>query len=356
MKRRELKKALHNLKRRKFSKAVDILEAVPEYYTDSFEYFLILGIAYLYIGDIGRAYKYFRDARQLNFTNSYLLLGLAVIFLRRGQVDKAISYYLEVRENDPSNKVAIKALEFIKENGDKRTVYKWVDSGKIMEFYPPLGVNPNKVCAIVFPIVACLLGAALVFYYKPYEKFIERNKRAGEVDLRAVELSVEERRENSGDVNESYDKLMQYIKEGQDNHALHMVNTLLLNEGLSANMQDRVIEKKKYLNTPSLESLLDNDGKDNISYSEVATDLLAYKDCYVYWEGKITNYKDKTPGASFDLIIGSSDLSTMIGVVHIEFNKKVLIDKDKRAKIFGKITIEKNKLVLAGEAINQGLN
>ena len=133
------------MRRRQFDKAITILQSRAEIYEDNFEYYLLFAIACLYVGDTGTASAYFQKARKIKITDTTLLLGQAALFLRRGDTDRALQYYLDVLDYEPGNKIAQNAMEFIRTKGDYSTICRWVDTGDIEQFYPPLGVNPFKV-------------------------------------------------------------------------------------------------------------------------------------------------------------------------------------------------------------------
>ena len=61
------------MRRRKFATAIKLLEARQEIYEDNFEYYVILGIACLYVGDIGSSSSYFQRARKIKLTDTRLL-------------------------------------------------------------------------------------------------------------------------------------------------------------------------------------------------------------------------------------------------------------------------------------------
>ena len=58
------------MRRRKFATAIKLLEAREETYEGNFEYYLLLGITCLYVGDIGSAVTYFQRARQIKINDS----------------------------------------------------------------------------------------------------------------------------------------------------------------------------------------------------------------------------------------------------------------------------------------------
>ena len=156
--------------RRQFSTAIKLLEDKAETYEEHFDYYVELGTACLYIGDIGAASSYFQKARRIKLTDSNLLLGQAAIFLRRGETDRGPQYYLEIQENDTQNKVADAAIEFVRQHGDYDTICRWVDTGRIEQFYPPLGVNTDRIWGIVLPLAACVLGVLVFFALFPVKK------------------------------------------------------------------------------------------------------------------------------------------------------------------------------------------
>ena len=145
---------------RDFSTAIKILESKWETYENDFEYYLMLGTACLYAGDTGSAISNFQKARQIRMTDSRLLLGQAALYLRRGDTDRALQYYIEILENDPQNTIAINAMEFIRTRGDFDTICRWVDTGRIKQFYPPLGKNPKNIIRNI--VLSSILGVALI--------------------------------------------------------------------------------------------------------------------------------------------------------------------------------------------------
>ena len=174
------------MKRRKFSKAVLLLESHEQNYENNFDFYLKLGISYLYLGDYGSASSNFQKARRIKMSDISLLLGQAVLYLRRGDTERAIQYYMEILEYDPQNKVALDAMEFIRKDGDYSTICSWVDSGKIEKFFPPVGIAPYKILKIVVPVIAACLGGIFAFSLS----FQEQPVSDGRADLSYLELTA----------------------------------------------------------------------------------------------------------------------------------------------------------------------
>ena len=177
------------MRRRKFATAIKLLETRLETYEENFEYYILLGTACLYVGDIGAASTYFQLARRIKLTDVRLLLAQAAIFLRRGDTARALQYYLEIKENEPGNKIAANAMEFIRVHGDYDTICRWVDTGRIEQFYPQLGSNPDKIAMLIIPIVTCILGCVVAFNVIPRGQQFSGPR----ADLTKLELTVDEK-------------------------------------------------------------------------------------------------------------------------------------------------------------------
>ena len=123
--------AVKLMKKGDYSSATKLLEGKREIYDGdfekSFDYYLLFALACLYAGDGGTASFYFQKARNLKITDVNVMLGQAAVFLRMADTAKAIPYYLEVLDMDPQNVIANNALNFLKQNGDSTTIFKWVE-------------------------------------------------------------------------------------------------------------------------------------------------------------------------------------------------------------------------------------
>ncbi|MBR5400943.1 MAG: hypothetical protein IK102_03935 [Treponema sp.] len=349
------------MRRRKFATAIKLLEARQEIYEDNFEYYVILGIACLYVGDIGSSSSYFQRARKIKLTDTRLLLGQAAIFLRRGDTDRALQYYMEVKEYEAGNKVALDAIEFIRTRGDYDTICRWVDTGRIEQFYPPLGVNPEKVAAIACPLACFVLGLILVIIFFPHKNYY----RGERLDLTELSLSSDEKsnaqeKDLSGQtygfilsdkqISKSYLNAMDYFQSHRDNAAQVEINRILnSNAALSIKKKAQVL--MGYLEEPTFDTLTDNP-----SYSAVQSEPSLYLDAWVSWGGKITNAVVYEDGSySCQLLVGYESGEVVEGIVTVRFASEPNITPDQPVKILGKISTQDDKIYLQGRAIYQSI-
>jgi hypothetical protein len=350
------------MRRRKFSAAIRLLEGRSEIYEENFDYYVLLATACLYVGDAGTASSYYQRAREIKLTDTTLLAGQAALFLRRGDTDRAIQYYLEILENEPRNALAKKALEFIRTKGDYGTICRWVDSGKIEQFYPPVGVNPAKVAGIVIPLAACVLSFMLVMHVGQTRRPAASGPRA---DLSRFVLSADESRNaqetdmsgsaykyilSGAEITQSYEKAQRYFQAYRDNAAQIEINRLL-----SSNAVPSIKQKARllmdYLSEPTFDTITDNP-----SYEDVVKNPELYLDCYVVWSGRISNAETQGTAYRCDLLVGYETMEKVTGIVPVLFASDPGIVNDKPVKVLGKLTTEDGKICIEGHAVYQGVN
>ena len=350
-----------DMRRRRFATAISRLEAKADIYEDNFEYYLTLGIACLYVGDIGASSSNFQLARRIKLTDTSLLLGQAAIFLRRGDTARALQYYLEIKENDPLNKTADAAMEFIRVHGNYDTICRWVDTGKIEQFYPPLGSNPDKIALVSVVGFAFVLGCALTFLLFPRGQ----QYTGPRADLTKLELSSDEKSDakekdlstqsykfvlSNKEINRRYNDALKYFQTHRDNAAQVEIN-VILNSDASVAVKKKARMLMGYFEIPDFDTI-----KDVPSYSDVAANPAVYLDCWVNWGGKISNAVTYEDGSySCDLLVGDDSLARYDGTVRVRFEKVPVVDVSRPVKILGKVTLEDGMINLAGRAIYQSV-
>ena len=349
------------MKRRRFNRAIVMLENRSDIYEGNFDYYILLAVSYLYVGDTGAAASYFQRARKIKLTDTTLLLGQAALFLRRGDTKRAIEYYMEALDNDPANKVALSALEFIKEHGDYDTICRWVDTGRIAQFYPPYGASSVKFLGILLPVAACALGALIALRFSPILPGAASAERA---DLSAFVLSVDAKKHlqqkdlSSGayryvlspqQISRSYEKAIGLFQEYRDNAAQVEINRIL-NSNASEPVKKKAQLLTNYIETPSFDTI-----KDSPSYADVKNDSLLYMNCWVSWAGRVGNVAQDASSYSCDLLVGYETMQNVEGIVPLKFSVPPQIDTGKAVRVLAKITSDGGKLSLEGHAVYQSV-
>ena len=349
------------MRRRKFSTAIKLLEAKAEIYEDSFEYYLCLGTACLYVGDVGSAVTNYALARKIKITDTRLILGQAAIYLRRGDTDRALQYYMEVKDNEPNNQIANDALEFIRARGDYDTICRWVDTGRIEQFYPPLGVNPDRVASVVVPVAALIL-LTLFIVGLPLKN---RKQEAFRKDLSELALTKDETARpqetdlstqnvkyilSSRQIKESYEKAQTYFQENRDNAAQIEVNRIL-NSNAAVSIKQKALVLMSYFETPTFDTL-----SDSPSFAQVDEDPVLYLNCWVVWGGKISDASMYDDGSyRCRLLVDYDTGEKLTGIANVRFEDNPDIETDKPVKILARIQQEDDKVYLKGRIVYQSV-
>ncbi len=350
------------MKRRRFALAIRILEGRSEIYEENFEYYLMLGTACLYAGDIGNATMYYQKARKIKLTDTRLLLGQAAIFLRRGETDRALQYYLEARENNPSDKICRNAISFIKSYGDYETICRWVDSGRITQFYPPLGANPDKI--IAFSSVAAgilVLVFAVSLFLKKADVYNGPRLDLSELELSSDEkINSQEKDLSSGtynyilsdkDITRSYENALNYFQLHRDNKAQVEINRIL-NSNASVQIKQKANVLMGYLVEPTFDSLTDNP-----SYTEFYNEKPLYLDCWVAWGGRVSDAVESESGKfTCRLLVGYEKMRNVEGIIDVVFDVNPEFAPDQPVKILGKISNDGGHYYLKGKAVFQSVH
>ncbi|MBR1722056.1 MAG: hypothetical protein IJ727_06190 [Treponema sp.] len=310
-------------------------------------------------------------------TDPTLLCCQAVLFLRRGDIDKAISYYVDVLDYEPGNKIALSAMDFIRLHGTYEEVCKIVDTGEIERFYPPLGVNPDFIRRIVLSVLAGLALAFLIVNFGNFSRLSGRLAKKDRLpvddqrsDLSSLFLSVDElenaqKKEGVGSVKykltdaaikRSYDTAMNSFKNHKENAAQIEINRLL-----NSNASDAIKEKAKmisaYFEAHTFDTLSEYD--DNIEYSQVrdAKEPEIYIGCIVAWGGYFSNVVEENGTFRCDLFVGDEERKRVDGVVGVAFQKAPVppLDSSRAVYILGKVKSENGKILLEGRSVYQPL-
>lgn len=359
-----LTKAARLCRRKQYGAAIQILEPEVVRYHDSFRYYYILSVSCLYLGDFSGAFTYFKRARDIKMRDPLVLLGLAVLYLRRGDTARAIDFYLEVQELDPNNAEARRALAFIKKHGDPENLETWIESGRLTKLYPPLPKVPPTLGDVLFPVLGVLviitLGLGIFYKLKNpgapkrsgYDlAYLEREDRAEPVQLGGSYRYVLTRQQ----VLDTYDEALKLFIDRRDEAAKVRLNRLL-ESNASESIKNKARILFSYTEVPGFDTL-----EDRYSYSDVYKEPWLYRDCYVIWRGTATNINMLERGTVFQLLVGYDTKSILEGIVAVEFDVSIPVDAGPPLEVLGKVipassSESQSGIILEGVAIHQSGN
>lgn len=366
-----LVKATRLLRRGNYNRAIKLLEPEVLRYRGNFTYYYILALTYLHTGIFNYAFDYFKRAREVKKGRECdlaVLLGLAVLYLRRGETKTAVSFYLKVQELDEHNRIARKALKVIRKYSGTESVRLWADNPRRLKtLFPPPPPEPITTSTFVIPL-ACVLGAgALTYAALIWQGFLPMpikldfsTKRDG---FSAVALELEERMKpveiggsyryilTVGQVLDTYEEARDLFNKQHDELARRNLNRIL-----ESNASEPIKTKSRllisYMDTPGFDTL-----KDRFAYTDVKKEPALYRDCHVIWRGMATNFTMEETSTSFDFLVGYDTRSVLQGIVPIRFNFSVAVNPEQPLEVLGRVvpitTDNGQDIMLEGLAIHQ---
>jgi len=360
LKKTPLEKARKAFRHRKFTEVLKLLEPFVIDYRDSFDFHYMLATSCLYLGDIGGAELYYKRARSIKMLDVNLINAQAVLFLRRGEVNKAVEYYLEAQEYDSTNKTTKKGLDFIRRNNTPEQLEEAKINNGIKKLYPPYKKSSFKMIAVSSIFFACTF---LICFYILIPRF--KNASSKRADLSDLVLTVEDRRNSletdlttenyryiltEKQISDSYAKALNSFQNYRDNIAQVEVNRIL-NSNASAAVRQKARLLMDYFEKPGFDSL-----KDNYSYTQISEDPYLYLDCWVIWAGRITNVEETALTYKCDFLAGYDKMKQIDGIVPLVFKQPISINTVQPLTILAKVGIQNGKLFLEGSSVYQPIN
>ena len=352
-----LHKAARLAKAGNYEEAIRTLESEVNRYYGSFRYYYLLGACCIHAGDFGGALTYFRLASKEKIRDPLVLLGLAALYLRRGETDRAVDFYLEVQDIDRKNKTAKKALNVIRKHAGAESFSAWLESGRLSSLFPPIPSPGFSASTLVIPaliLTAVLLigyGALVRFRLLP-NPFNPRGNRSGVAEFA---LNREERSapvEVGGSYRyiltrdqalDSYDKALAFFTEYRDEAAKINLNRIL-ESNASEGLKNRARILLTFTETPGFDNFRRSD---NASYSDIITDPALYRDVHVIWRGMATNVEINGNTTTFDFLVGYDTRKTLEGIVPVVFDRVLSLNSERPLEVLGRVS----PLSSQGEAI-----
>lgn len=349
------------LKKRKFTQVVSLLEPLVIDFRDSYRFFYILGVACLYLGDIGGAESYFKRSRSIKLNDVDLLLAQSVLFLRRGSTDRALEYCLDALSLEPNSKKAKNFLSNLKKVMNPELINQMVYDGRIKKFYPDLGINPKTVKLTIFLCVFLLIIGVFSITFIRNTASVKGDR----ADLSEFVLTIDEKSSlleqnmstsvykyilSKEQVQNTYIDAQKKFQSYNDNEAQRQIN-LLLNSNASTSIKQKARLLMNYITEPTFDTI-----KKSFSYNEVKDDPYLYLDCWVTWQGRVSNIDENEIDSTCDLLVGYEDFSKVEGIVPLVYKTGLVIDPEKPIKILGKVAIQDSKILLKVKSVYQPIS
>jgi tetratricopeptide (TPR) repeat protein len=364
-----LSKASRLIRSGKYELAQKTLQPEVTRYHGSFRYYYLLGNTCLRAGDYGGALTYFRLAHEVNSRDTLAILGLAALYLRRGETDRALDFYLEVLELKPNNRIAKKALKLIRRNAGTDKFSAWLEAGKLPSVFPPVAfpgfTAKEKLCGLAVLLALALAGYGVMAHYKYVPNlFTPRGDRQGMVAgsltreemLDPVQTGGSYHHEFAGRVQavETYEKALALFAAYRDEKARVELNRILVsNSAESLKNKARIIID--YMKPPTFDTFKRSD---NIDFVDVEKDPLLYQGVHVIWQGRATNPSINANNETvFDLMIDydpDNKPTVLRGIVSVVFDHVIPLNAGRQLEVLGRVGLDKeNRIILEGISIHQ---
>ena len=327
----------------KYDEAVKLLEPEESRYYTSFIYYYLMGICNLYLRVPGKALNYLRLAREFKLKEQSVLLGIASVFLNRGDTDKAVDMYLEILDMDEHNKTALKALKIIKKYPGPENITLWLSKNRIHTLFPPLPKKPapvkeiTGVIAVVFVILGLCAGIAA---YNNVFPFYQRNIRRIPQELELLREDLEAPMQTEGsfryvltrnEIDNLYNEARRFFTSFNDERARVNINRILESNGPEP-VKNKARLLLSFLETPGFDTL-----RDRFTFLEVNSEPILYRGCHIIWRGIATNIEVQNNHTSFDLLVGYDTRRTMEGIVRVDFDFAASVNPDRPVEILGRV-------------------
>jgi tetratricopeptide (TPR) repeat protein len=360
-----LTKACRCARSGKYEAAIRTLEPEINRYHGSFYYYYLLGSSCLRTGDFGGALTYFRLAHETKRREPLAILGLAALYLRRGETERAVDYYLDILEIDGKNHIAQKAMKVIRQQAGTDNFSNWIEAGKLPALYPPIpfpGFSAKEITMTFAALIAvCLLtfGILVRFKFIP-NPFIPHGSRQGAIVL---SLSRKERMApiqtdgsyrytlNRVEALDIYERALSQFTAYRDEAARVNLNRILESNAADG-LKNRARIIISYMEAPGFDTFK---RADNAPYEEVVKDPLLYHEVYVIWKGMAANVVTSDTGTTFDFMVGYDIRPTLKGIVPVVFNQAIPLNPERPLEVLGRIIPAgpEGPIQLEGVAIHQ---
>ncbi|RPJ09264.1 MAG: hypothetical protein EHM28_02030 [Spirochaetaceae bacterium] len=358
MARKNLGEAKQLFQKRKYQDVIRILEPQVFAFRDSFPFYYLLGLSCFFQQDKSGAYSYLHRANQLDENNINILLGLAVIHLRRRNQDEALKIWLKIKDMDPQNKTAARGLELLRRGLDDAGLDELFSTEKVRSIYPPEAFRFPLV-PVLSGAVVCAIAVLLVFFIPALismlNPLILPEIPEGRKDVESVQVpSGTAYVESAGqeritfteyEAQAVFDEAKRLFLEYRDNRGVVQCNRLI-NSNASRTLKEFARRLKSVARTPGFKDFLNF--PDNYTYEEVVDSPYLYDGCFVIWRGTVANLQIRTMEIGFQFLKGSWDNKVFDGNIPVIFHEATKLENDYYIELLGKVVTSGNSFSLEG--------
>ena len=351
----DLRKAAKMYGRRRYPPVIRLLEPQIFRFRQNYDFFYLVGMSCLHTGDLGGASTYLQRGLGLKPHDTKANLGLALVHLKRLDVQEAIRCYLEIIDYEPNNRYAKRALALLQRDSSPDQLAHLSESGRLNRLLPDRKLNWTPF--IVAVLILAVAGSAPVLLLR-YTTFFEREQTPRDSAVERMILDdIGEIVDLGGDyryilterqIERVFSDMKKHFAKFRDNLAQKDINLLLgSNAALKVKEQARTISS--YITKPDFTTM-----RDPFAYQDVVDDPFRYNRTYVVWRGKLSNLSITNERIAFDLLVGYETNETLFGVVPVVLDFAALLSQGDPVEVLGQVTLtETGDLFLQGISIHK---
>jgi tetratricopeptide (TPR) repeat protein len=356
-----LNKAALLAKKRDYDGALRILKDEEDKYYGSYKYYYLYGVICLHAGNLVEAHEFFNHARKIKQKDTSLMLGFAVLYLKRMNTVQAVEYYLNVQEVDPKNRIAKKALTIIRKYSSSEALSDWITFERLTKLFPsipaPLITAKTVINISLVLVLAIFVGFVVLTGISVLPNPFAKNQRqtaefilSGDDRKNPVEVggfySYILTREQAIRL---YDRALALFTSYRDEAAKINLNRIL-ESNASEGLKDRARLLINNMEVPGFDNFR---MEDNPSYSAVKSEPVIYRDVHVVWSGMASNVEVTDEQTTFHLLVGYDTRRTLDGIVKVVFYGPVAVNTERPLRVLGRIVLTQDDIMLEGVAIHQ---
>ncbi|MDR0320091.1 MAG: tetratricopeptide repeat protein [Treponema sp.] len=360
-----LNRAIILARKRDYDGALKTLKDEEDRYYGSFKYYYLYGVICLYSGNFLEAHENFNLARKIKISDPNIMLGFAVLYLRKMNTVQAVHYYLEVQEKEPKNRIARKALTVIRKYSSSEALSDWMaNHGNLSKLFPhipspQITLKTIIKTSLIFVASLILVSGILIGVKALPSPFKSKNQRSTAEYI----LSSSDKKEpvqNEGfyryiltrdQALTLYDRALSLFSAYRDEAAKVNINRILESNASEA-LKSRARLLLQNTEVPGFDNFKRSD---NPSITEVKDEPVIYRDVYVIWRGMATNIEVTDEHTSFQFLVGYDTRTKLEGIIPVIFDIPVSINYERPLEVLGKIKLGSSysDIWIEGLAIHQ---
>lgn len=319
-------------------------------------YYFLLGVASLYIGDLGGAHSYLLRGRDLDPLNLDLQLALAITHLARKEEPQALQILVGSQDGHPSDARVLQFLEQLKQASDKVDWPDQIRLGRLRHLYPKPGFNWRPWLRKSGIVLAGVTGLALIGlavfgvtlivsrWQPPVRPGLAVSSQppvasagvdpVAPSDDRRFGVPVDGKPRfllPSTEIVSLTAAVTTSFREYRDNKARVLVNRIMQSNAPNS-VKERMRGLASHFQDPGFVNF-----RDNYTLEEVAADPLLHTGIFVMWRGKLADVQKGQTAITFNLLVGYESSPVVKASVPVSLDFAADVSNGQAIELIGQV-------------------